>query len=422
MKRLLIVAGLASSLLAWIGYALLSRPLAAWMAHQWGAQLLHAGDGKFTDAAVFLQNRFREGAWLVTWLAVLLVATVWLGTVLQRRLPALWRWIPHSVAGFVALNLWVRLAMGTCLFWCLLWSGKGTTDNLTQFHIKRLLMDENPASVKAVLGGSSQVRAEIDDRLLNQALAPRVFATELHFPGNKGFDFLFLERALRRQEADVIVCYLSEGNFFGEGLSAGFALFFSWGDLADFLRLGGRPGWGAKGIGYGMLGDMLPLFRLRDALAQRLLGAETANIKQRQRDEALASNLEQRAADAAANYRAGPQTAFEMGAFEQFVARCQARRIAVVLCCGQLNPILSSKLDPALRPRMVSFLQQLAARHGNVTLVEPGALPVHSAEDYEDLTHVNRAAQERFTEAIVRVLAGLARQRAGERAPLDEND
>jgi hypothetical protein len=57
-------------------------------------------------------------------------------------------------------------------------------------------------------------------------------------------------------------------NFFNGGVSDGFPLFFSFSDIPQYLRLGGKPCWSTRGFGYGVLGSILPVFRLRDVLAQ----------------------------------------------------------------------------------------------------------------------------------------------------------
>lgn len=408
MKRALAILSVVLVGAGWLAYWGLGHMVARRVAERWGARMVQAGDGKFSDAALFLQNRFFEGAWLLTLTVVVLALVALAGAWFARRLPALWKWISYAAAGFVGLNVWLKFAMATCLFWCVFWNGKGTTDNLTQFNLKRILMKENRAPVKVVLAGSSQVRAEIDPRLLNRQLGSNIFSTELHFPGNHGYDFLFLSDELKGQQADIFVCYLSELNFYSQGLSAGFSLFFDFSELPDFLRLGGKPGWGPRSLGYGLVGNVLPAFRMRGPVAQRLLGNGVTELEQNEQLASRADDLEMRGVDAARGYRAGAQSTFEMVSLERFVGVCQARHQTVVLCCGQLNPLLAAHLDPALRPQMLEFLRQLGARHPNVVVLGEDELPKQTAADYEDLTHVNREAQVVFSKAIGEVLKKLA--------------
>jgi ABC-type thiamine transport system ATPase subunit len=65
------------------------------------------------------------------------------------------------------------------------------------------------------------------------------------------------------------------------------------------------------------------------------------------------------------------------------------------LLVGQLNPLFGQAVDPAIRSEMLRFLQALADENENVTLLEN--MPLQNTEDYEDLTHVTKRTQEKFT-------------------------
>jgi hypothetical protein len=407
-KRYLTIGFLLAPLVVWLTCEVLARPISVRIAQRWGLKIVHAGDGKFSDAAIFLQHRFIEGAWLVTLLTGLAVLSIALGALLARRFQGLWKWVPFSAAGFIGVNAWLKFAVATPLFWCLFWNGKGTTDNLTQFHIKLLLMDENRAPTKVVLAGSSQVRTQIDARLLNAQFGSNFFTTELHFPGNRTFDDLFLNRELEGHKADIMVCYLSEANFYVGGVSEGFSLFLTFRDLPEFFRMGGKLGWSDKSLGYALLGNMLPLFWLREPITERVMGEQLTRLRQRQLESGLGPDLHQRAMAAAPTYRLDDQSAFCFEAFEEFVIQCRTQQRRVVVCCGQVNPILARVLDPALRPRMLSFLRGLAAKYPNVVLLDEGDLPAQTEADYEDLVHATTAARIRFTEALAPKLQSLS--------------
>jgi hypothetical protein len=392
--------------LTWLAYALLAAPLAGQIARRWGPRLVQAGDGKFADASVFLQHRFWEAAWLLSVTLAVGLGAMAVGRVFARRLPALWRWVAYSAAGFIGLNLWVTLACRTCLFWCLFWNGKGTTANLTQFYVKLLVMDENPAPIKVALGGSSQVRTQIDHRLLNRQCGARFFSAELGFPGNRANDFLFLDRKLQGHKADIVVCYLSELSFFC-GLSDGLSFFMTFGDLPEFHRLGGQIGWSRTYIGHALLGNALPLFYLRDVAAQRALGNAMLDLSTPASHADPEADQNQQAKKFAAGFALGPKSDFQTRAFEAFVAKCAAQHRTVVLCCGQLNPVLARELNPELRPHMQGFLRHLAAKYDNVVLLEEKEFPAQTAADYEDFTHVGPAARERFTTALAHILQNL---------------
>jgi hypothetical protein len=78
-----------------------------------------------------------------------------------------------------------------------------------------------------------------------------------------------------------------------------------------------------------------------------------------------------------------------------------------VICAGELNPRLERALHPDLRPQMLRFLQTLPQAYSNVSLVSPDQMPSQSEADYEDLTHINAAARERYTAALIEQLKPL---------------
>jgi hypothetical protein len=405
MKRSFLVAGAGLVGLAWISYALLGNLVAIQIASRWGAELLHLGDGKFSDPAVFVQHRLFEAVWLLTLTVGVLVLTISVGTLWAKRITARWKWVPYSVTAFVGFNLWVKLAAASCLFWFLFWTKQGAGSDLPHFFVKLFLAQQDPAPIKIILGGSSQTRAQIDEHLLNQHLGSNCLVAKLFFPGNRAYDLLLLDRHLRGHQANVIVCYVSEANFFWQGaLNGSFPFVSTVSDAFDFLRLGGQTRWGPRGFGYGVLGDLMPVFRLRDALAQKFYGEELVSIRQKQQDASLTADLNQRAKEAAAQYVLDAQSGFQTRAFETFVARCRSEKRIVVICCGQVNPILAQELNPALRLRFLAFLGEIAKKYDNIVLLDQQSLPPQSEQDYEDLTHVNRAAQLRFTQALGQAL------------------
>ncbi len=400
MNRIFRTVCVGLPLAAWAGYLALGHSLAFWVAGKWGPKIVAAGDGKFSDAGTFIQARLFEGAWLMTATLGILLVVVYLGGVWARKLPELWHWVSYSVCGFVGLNVWLKVAMTTVLFWGVFWNGKGTTDSLTQFNMKLLLMKENSAPTQVILAGSSQIHAQVDHRLLNEQLGKGFNCTDLGFPGNRANDFLWLNRQLEGSRASIIVCYVSEGSFFNDGLSIGVPVFLSMRDLPEFMRLGWRLDWDSKSMKYAILANFAPVFRMRDSVSQRVLGDGLNRLPQRRRDSTLASDLIERANVAAPYYHFGPQVPFEMAALDAFIAKCHSKNQRVVICCGQMNPILASRIPAELRPRMRDYLHQLAAKHSNMRLLDQDVLPLQTEANYEDLTHVNRNAQIQFTKLI----------------------
>jgi hypothetical protein len=228
----------------------------------------------------------------------------------------------------------------------------------------------------------------------------------LHFPGNQIYDMLLNLEDLPPVKVDYVISYLSEGNFVVPH-SDGMMFFLNFRNLPEFYRLGGGLIHPDRSFAYGLLGNALPLFRLRDPLLGRILGPSMMNLSQQEWNQSLVPDLATRARTAAEAYHFGPNTVFQKKAFGIFAAKCRARHAVLIVCCGQLNPILGRMLDPSLRADMLAFLRGQAAQDTNIVLLEQAQMPVQTEKDYDDLTHVNTAAQVRFSEYIAGVLENL---------------
>ncbi len=402
MKRRLPLIVAALLLLGWAGYAVAGERVAQLVAGRFGLAILRIGKGKITDAALFVHHRLHEALWLAT-LTVLWAAV---HTLLERGIQNRGRnrWVLHGVIGFAGVNLWLGAAMHTGLFWAAMGAGGGV-QNLMQFHLKRILMAENPAPIHAVLVGSSQTRAEINEEQLNEQLGQQVWTTELHFPGSHAYDVLLIERQLRQTNPQLVICYVSEGYFYlgSHGLTV--PNFLEFQDLPDARHRGAPRFLSRQEIFYGLLGDALPLFRCREVLAFRLLGATSAQLKQQAHDEALEADLDTRAKEFAASFHLSAESHFQKQAFEDFVARCEKAGRRVFLLTGGYHPALRQRTNPAIRADMLAFLSQLQQRYTNVVVVPESEFPGQTAGDYEDLSHVNEAMQRRYTHALTGIMA-----------------
>jgi hypothetical protein len=394
---------------AWALYAVLGRTLARALDARFGHRILQMAAGKTTDSRMFIQMRMREAVLLLTAAALIALAQLLAASLINRRTPPRLAWILSALSGFVCLNAFAFVAAHTVLFWCLLFTGTGTTHNFTQYQIKWGLMREMQAPQQAVLLGSSQTRAEIDEGLLNDRLGTRLWTTELHFPGNQVYDMLLDLEDLPPVKVDYVICYLSEGNFIVGPQTGGMEFFLNFRNLPELYRLGGALIHPDRSFAYGLLGNALPLFRLREPLLGRILGPSMMNLSQEEWNQSLITDLAARARIAVAAYQLGPNTVFQKKAFGVFAAKCRERHAVLIVCCGQMNPILGRVLDPSLRADMLAFLRGQAAQDTNIVLLEQAQMPVQTEKDYDDLSHVNTAAQVRFSEFMADVLENLMR-------------
>jgi hypothetical protein len=411
-RRNLIVSMAGFSIAAWVLYALLGSSLTRALDARFGTRVLRMAAGKTADSQMFIQMRLREAVLLLTAAILIALAQLLVASWLHRRTSRRWAWILSALSGFVCLNAFAVVATHTVLFWCFLFTGTGTTHNYTQYRIKSGLMREMEAPRQAVLLGSSQTRAEIDEGVLNDHLGARIWTTELHFPGNQIYDMLLNLEDLPSVKVDYIITYLSEGNFFIFPHTEGMMFFLNFRNLPEFYRLGGGPLHFDRAFGYGLLGNVLPLFRLRDPLLGRILGPSLMNLSQDEWNQSLSTDLATRGRTVAAAYHFGTITDFQKKSFGVFADKCRARHAVLIVCCGQLNPFLGRAIDPSLRPDMLAFLRSQAAQDTNIVFLDESQMPVQTEKDYDDLTHVNTNAQVRFSEFMVGVLEKLMQTNA----------
>jgi hypothetical protein len=403
----------ACLLTGWAGYVLAGRLVAQVVAGRFGSVLMRLGQGNVSDPIPFVQHRLREALWLATLVLLWIAVQGLLDRLIRARLKYT-RGVVHGVAGFVGLNLWIYAASNTALFWGAMGVGAGIQLQM-QFHFKRILLEENPMSRRAVLVGSSQTRAQINEELLNQRLGTNIWTAKLSYAGVQGYDLLLLERQMKRANPQLVICYLSEGYFYSGSTSATLPCFFQFRDVPDAWRRGGFRYLIGQNIRAGLFGDLLPLFRCRETLAQRFFGFAIINLKQLQYDRSLPPDLAVRARETAAAFQLSAGSDFEKQAFEDFVVRCQQAHRQVILLVGGYNPILAREIDPAIRTDMIRFLDQLKSRYSCVVLVPQTELPEQTPADYEDLTHVNPDMQRRFTANLADQLPKLLSQDQGAR-------
>jgi hypothetical protein len=173
-SRKFIISMTGFSAAALVLYAVLGSTLAHALDVRFGPRVLQMAAGKTTDSRMFIQMRLREAALLLSAAALIALAQLLAASLINRKTPPRWAWVLSGLSGFVCLNAFALVASHTVLFWCLLFAGTGTTHNYTQYQIKWGLMREMQAPKQAVLLGSSQTRAEIDEGLLNDRLGTRL--------------------------------------------------------------------------------------------------------------------------------------------------------------------------------------------------------------------------------------------------------
>ncbi len=398
-KKLLLLAALLLPLILWLA---LGDKLAAILAEKFGPVLARVGDGKFTDPVSFVLGRINEAVFLFYITAAIIAAGLTLRGLIDRfyQNRAI-RGLRDGILVFVGLNLLVLACGNTVLFWSLFYD-KVHIDNFAQYHIKRKLFSEDTGRQRLVLLGNSQTNRSIDEKILNAKLGEKIWSTDLTQPGTRGFDMLILERDIPLRKGDWVISYLSEIVFYGAGSGIVPPKFLHFADLDDLIELGGWNKLSPGSVRSGIAGRLIPLFRYRESISQRVLSWEIMGIDQFRHDSTLVPDLELQGSQNASGLHLSPGATFEKASFMRMSDELAALGCKLIIVDGDVHPALEKNLSPAVRQDMDRFLADLKSRHpGNVIVTDAGLYLRPTADAFDDLVHFTDAAQIEFTENLV---------------------
>ncbi len=386
----------------WLCFGLFGQWAADTLAKHLGGTILRVGGGKFDDPSAFILGRLIEALWLSSSALLLIIAVMALHQKLQswcrsRSVHSL----TLALVVFAAINAFAWHSGRTILFWSLFFD-KANVDNFAQYQIKTTLLRETKNRRRAVLIGNSQTNTNIDEVRMNQLIGAKLWSTELTQPGARGFDTLTLTRNMPLQSGDLVICYLSEVFFYGEGGGGVAADFLTFNELPDLLELNGLDQVPFAAIRSGLIGHMIPLHRYRKSLSNKLLGWAMVNLEQVRFDSSLETNLESQAKRRAAHLRENRSSGFEKAAFRRAVSELTAKGCNILLIAGHTHPALQHHMDPGLRRSMLDFLQVVEAEnHGRVSIIDGAEIAVPKEADFVDLVHFGKNAQANFTHSLV---------------------
>ena len=408
MKRNTIFTVIASSAL--LAYAVVlhfyGEVIATRLSDKFGSSLSAVSNGKFEDPATFILGRLWESLWLSLALFGLVISFVWLSRRLRRHSKNPGRvGLINGVLAFVAFNLFVWACGQTVLFWSLFYN-KRNVDNFAQYQIKRLLLDEVHDRQRVILIGNSQTNRSIDEIAINSALKGKLWATELTQPGARGFDMLILARDIPLRKGDWVVSYISEISFYGAGSGIVAADFLHFGEIRDLNEMQGWEMLSPGSARSGLLGRLLPLYRYRNSLSRRFLGAEAVGIRQRRHDSSLTPNLDELAEITASKLSIGKGSDFEKKSFARLADQLADAGCRFIIIRGALHPALEDRLEDGVSDDLDGFLSALGTTHPqSVAVIDGEGIMPTDEESFDDLVHFTKEAQARFSASFAEALA-----------------
>ncbi len=391
----LIAAFLFGTMAGWFVFALWGDWAVGWMDGLLGERISRAGEGKFNDSRRFIEDRVCEALILWTWFALFLVAFAAAERWMRDR-SMLWRLATVVGTAVVFLQLWFAIASGTVLFWMFFWQGDAS-HNLVRFEIKRNLLEDDPDLPQVILMGSSQIRAQIDEQILNAELRDLCFTTDLNYPGSKCFDTWVVWNQIRDERPEYLICYLSELDMFSGAHGPAPAYFLDWSMLIRALRETRAPLALDSVLRHGLAGSTFPLLRMREPTAARILGPALLAMGQERHNASLEEDLSRRAAESAGGFHVDSNSDLQKECLFRLAHDCQKDGTVLVLLTGRLHPELSRRLPAEMRIALKETLVRLEREFPNVVVAAEDEMVPQSTTDYVDLTHINEKAQERYS-------------------------
>jgi len=396
----------------WLGGGTVAERLA----DRFGTILIEKSRERITQPAEFIAIRMREGLWFIAMAVGMIGVALLAARIVRRWCTPMWAWLPLSLIAFVTVNGVIGAAGETGTYWMVLFAGSGDSKQ-PEFQIARILHRDSDAKEKVVILGSSQGLSEIDEPTLNRRFGPQKYFANLSYVGSHTIEFLLTEPWYGGEPPEVAICYLSELNFYTKVSGARLLPLLKvseWPTLQELdieqFDIGNRST-------NGYVGSVLPAFQSRRSLEYFLFGTPAVENKIKRVQPALESDVEstdqekqrreqeheKTIARMAKTYAVSADTEFHKTALELFLQRAQQTGTQVVLIVGQVNPVLSQKIDPAVRRDFLDYMDRLKKRFPDV-LILSDELPVHPESDYHDMMHLTDEAQIRYTERLADVL------------------
>ena len=251
--------------------------------------------------------------------------------------------------------------------------------------------------------GSSQMNFAVDAKQF-AAARPDARIRKKTLPGFSASHYVLAERELDLRPNDLVVCWLSEFDFFREDELPANRLRTS-SSLGSFPALLGS-------LGARCVANLEPLMDLfaasvLSAWRQRdLYRALSLNFwwRSNTRSEAVfqrpeESDIERQGQNLIHSVRRGTLLDANFDSFKKFATQLRAKKVGLLVVEGQTHPISAKLYDPEFREETRKRLRLMAERE-RFTYLDESVLPIFGSHDFADVYHLNSNACLRFTEFL----------------------
>ena len=411
----------------WVGYAVVSQPVAKWVSQSWGDAILAATKYRILDPERFVQRR----CWDVAYLLTVTLAALAMGDAVNRMVrlyvsPS-WRFVPLAFAVFAIVNAMCFFGGQVALPWMMI-SVVSADLRLTNANMSEIVLWESTSDSTAagMVLGSSQANAQLGASHLNQLLEGDALFADMSYHGGHPFNVVLLGHRWKRYP-DIAIWYLSILDIWNhKELGAAAQSLMNGPSEAELVELGADQDLDPLRMWYGRVGRWVPLFRVRRVLERLVFGVTGVPVvsdyhaRKMSQDEREALKFAQFTQVMSAgvgdqqNYEALQR--LQRACIRRMLDRMERHGTRLLLIAGHVHPDVEAVM-PEKRRELLAFLKELTAGKSHVVLVDD-ELPRPTAEQYRDFTHLKETERPWYTEAVLQ----LAREKgilSPARQPLD---
>jgi len=257
-----------------------------------------------------------------------------------------------------------------------------------------------------LLLGSSQLNFAIEADRIAEA-RPGFSVRKKALPGFNAMSYQLAVPELNLKAGDVVVCWLSEFDFFREDRVPANRLRSSsvLGTVPSLVRcLDSERAANVEPIMDLTLAGVMPVWRLRDLhrtlvfnfwWREKLSASADAAFQ-----DPMAADITKQGQNLARSVRRGALVDANFNSFETFAETLTGEGIHLLVVEGQSHPISRQVYDPAFRGETRERLETMATQIGFEYRSED-MLPNFSADDFADVYHLNSRAMRRFSDYLI---------------------
>lgn len=314
-------------------------------------------------------------------------------------------WIGLTLSVPLLLNLFLLITSQSLLFWLVLYPFTPDRD-LTLHALKEALPFPHDANPSLIVMGSSQSASAIDEWALQKDLGKHAALCEIHFPGSQPSDWLYnAPHFLSKKKPSALLIFTSPRDYLITPKALSLYSIERGNPLLAFRFAKKMPHFQGLSslLTRSALRGLFPLYGYGISFQKRLLGQAPFTLQQAAHDSGLKKDAHARvmAIPIAPKKILRKRMDFELKAIDELSALCQEKNIDLIICWGNMHPLLTQRCPSAYIEEIKTRLIAIAKRRSQTFfLSSQQGLEAPLEKDFSDPLHFVKDFQRRYTKTL----------------------